>query len=49
MRPNVLVDSGCQNINRKVDSLANSKSISLTIAQIDIAQSSSMVEMLSIE
>jgi hypothetical protein len=46
MKPNVLVDSGCENINGEVDVLVDSESISLTIAQIDIEQSNSMVEML---
>jgi hypothetical protein len=46
VKPNVLVDSGCENINEKVDFLVDSGSISRTIAQIDIEQSNSMVEML---
>lgn len=46
MKPNVLVDSGCENINKKVDVLVDSEAISRTIAQIDIEQSNSMVEML---
>ncbi len=46
VKPNVLVDSGCENINEKVDILVDSGSISKTIAQIDIEQSNSMVEML---
>jgi hypothetical protein len=46
MKPNVLVDSGSENINEKVDFLVDSGSISMTIAQIDIEQSNSMVEML---
>jgi putative transposase len=46
LKPNVLVDSGCENINEKVDVLVDSGSISMTIAQIDIEQSNSMVEML---
>ena len=46
VKPNVLVDSGCENINEKVDVLVDSGSISMTIAQIDIEQSNSMVEML---
>ncbi len=45
-KPNVLVDSGCENINEKVDVLVDSGSISMTIAQIDIEHSNSMVEML---
>ena len=46
VKPNVLVDSGCENINEKVDILVDSEAISRTIAQIDIEQSNSMVEML---
>ncbi|MEI8025122.1 MAG: hypothetical protein WCI18_02125 [Pseudomonadota bacterium] len=46
MKPNVQVDSGCENINEKVDVLVDSGSTSMTIAQIDIEQSKSMVEML---
>jgi len=46
VKPNVLVDSGCENIHEKVKLLVNSGSISLTIALIDIEQSNSMVEML---
>ena len=46
VKPNVLVDSGCENINGKVDLLVDSEAISRTIAQIDIEQSNSMVEML---
>ena len=45
-KPNVLVDSGSENINQEVSVLVESESISLTIAQIDIEQSNSMVEML---
>jgi transposase InsO family protein len=45
-KPNVLVDSGSENINQEVGVLVESESISLTIAQIDIEQSNSMVEML---
>ncbi len=32
VKPNVLVDSGCANINEKVDILVDSRSISMTIA-----------------
>jgi transposase InsO family protein len=46
VKPNILVDSGCENIHEKVDLLVDSKAISRTIAQIDIEQSNSMVEML---
>jgi len=46
LKPNVLVDSGSENINQEVGVLVDSESISLTIAQIDIEQSNSMVEML---
>jgi hypothetical protein len=45
IKPNVIVDSGCENINEEVDVLVDSESISLTIAQIGIEQSNSMVEM----
>ena len=45
IKPNVIVDSGCENINEEVDILVDSESISLTIAQIDIEHSNSMVEM----
>jgi putative transposase len=46
-KPNILVDSGSENINQEVGVLVESESISLTIAQIDIEQINSMVEMLS--
>ena len=46
LKPNVLVDSGSENINQEVEGLVDSESISLTIAQIDIEQRNSMVEML---
>ena len=47
VKPNVLVDSGGENVNQVVmESLVKSKLILLTIAQIDIEQSNSMVEML---
>ena len=46
MKPNILVDSGCECINEVVDVLLDSESISLTIAQVDIEQSNSVVEVL---
>ncbi|MEI8027691.1 MAG: DDE-type integrase/transposase/recombinase, partial [Pseudomonadota bacterium] len=46
IKPNILVDSGCENINQEVDVLVDSEAIARTIAQIDIEQSNSMVEML---
>ena len=46
VKPNVLVDSGCENINPEVNDLVVSELISRTIAQIDIEQSNSMIEML---
>ena len=47
VKPNVLVDSGGENLNEVVmEGLVKSKLISMTIAQIDIEQSNSMVEML---
>ncbi|MBC7533693.1 MAG: DDE-type integrase/transposase/recombinase [Oligoflexus sp.] len=46
MTPNVLVDSGRENINSHVDSLISEHAITRTIAQIDIEFSNSMIEML---
>ena len=47
IKPNVAVDNGGENINEVViESIVKSKLISMTIAQIDIEQSNSMVEML---
>ena len=46
MTPNVLVDSGTENINTHVDSLISENDITRTIAQIDIEFSNSMIEML---
>jgi len=46
MKPHVLVDSECENINEEVDFLVDAESNSLPIAQIEIEQSNSMVEML---
>ena len=47
VKPNVLVDSGGENVNEVViEGLVKSDLISMTIAQIDIEQSNSMVEML---
>jgi len=42
--PNVLVDSGTENLNRHVDALVKSGLIKRTIAQIDISFSNSMIE-----
>lgn len=42
--PNVFYDSGSENLNADVDSLIESKEMTRTIAQIDVAQSSSMIE-----
>lgn len=44
--PNVLVDSGSENINEHVDALVLLNLIRRTIAQIDIEFSNSMIEML---
>ena len=44
--PNVIVDSGSENLNKNVDELVSSKQIIRTIAQIDIESSNSMIEML---
>ncbi len=44
--PNVLVDSGTENLNRHVYQLVLTNQIYRTIAQIDIEASNSMVEML---
>ena len=44
--PNVLVDSGTENLNDNVDQLVSTNLISRTIAQIEIEASNSMVEML---
>ncbi len=44
--PNVMVDSGCENINSEVDDLINKNLIRRTIAQIDVDFSNSMVEAL---
>jgi transposase InsO family protein len=46
LTPNVLCDSGCENINADVDSLISEGQLSMTIAQIDIEFSNSMIEML---
>ncbi len=46
VKPNVLVDSGSENINPDVNDLVDSELISRTIAQIDIEQSNSMIETL---
>ena len=47
VKPNVLVDSGGENVNEVViEGLVKSDMISMTIAQIDIEQSNAMVEML---
>jgi len=47
IKPNVLVDSGSENVNEVViEGLVKSDLISMTIAQIDIEESNSMVEML---
>ncbi len=46
IKPNVLVDSRVESVNQVVmEGLVKSKLILLTIAQIDIEQSNSMVEM----
>ena len=37
-KPHVLVDSGCENINEKVDVFVDSGSISMAIVQIDFEQ-----------
>ncbi|MEY4065715.1 MAG: hypothetical protein RIR26_1923 [Pseudomonadota bacterium] len=42
--PNVLVDSGTENLNRHVDHLVQSGIIKRTIAQLDISFSNSMIE-----
>ncbi|NBW82888.1 hypothetical protein EBR21_14150, partial [bacterium] len=42
--PNVLVDSGTENLNRHVDHLVQTGIIKRTIAQIDISFSNSMIE-----
>ena len=42
--PNVLCDSGVENLNGHVDGLVETQEIQRTVAQIDIAQSNSMVE-----
>ena len=44
--PNVLVDSGAENLNEHVDQLVLTNHISRTVAQIDIEASNSMVQML---
>ena len=44
--PNVFVDSGSENLNQYVDTLVFSNQITRTIAQIDVDQSNSMIEML---
>jgi putative transposase len=44
--PNVLVDSGTENLNSHVDQLVDADLISRTVAQIDVEASNSMVEML---
>jgi putative transposase len=44
--PNVFVDSGSENLNKYVDALVFSNQITRTIAQIDVDQSNSMIEML---
>ena len=46
LTPNVLCDSGCENINADVDSLISEGQLLMTIAQIDIEFSNSMIEML---
>ena len=46
LTPNVFCDSGCENINADVDSLILAGQLSMTIAQIDIEFSNSMIEML---
>ncbi len=45
-KPNVLCDSGTENLNALVDSLIEAESIERTVAQVDIAQSNSMIEAL---
>jgi hypothetical protein len=42
--PNLLVDSGTENLNRHVDTLVKSGLIKRTIAQIDISFSNSMIQ-----
>jgi transposase InsO family protein len=42
--PNVYCDSGSENLNRDVDTLIESKVMTRTIAQIEVAQSNSMIE-----
>jgi transposase InsO family protein len=42
--PNVIVDSGTENLNRQVDQLIQSGIIKRTIAQLDISFSNSMIE-----
>ncbi len=46
MVPDVLVDSGTENLNTHVDELVTSELIRRTVAQIDIEASNSMIEML---
>ena len=46
MIPDVLVDSGTENLNKHVDELVTSDLIRRTVAQIDIEASNSMIEML---
>ena len=46
MAPDVLVDSGTENLNTHVDELVTSELIRRTVAQIDIEFSNSMIEML---
>ena len=45
-RPNVIVNSGSENINKNVEELKSLDLISITIAQIEIVESNSMIEML---